>query len=63
LSEDYFLVPLCIQPFKDSWNNGLFGYNWTVCYTVFDIKKNKEVFKGLVSETYKMRIVDALLIN
>ena len=63
LSEDYFLVPLCIQPFKDSWNNGLFGYNWTVCYTVFDIKKNKEVFKGLISETYKMRIVDALLIN
>ena len=63
LSEDYFIVPLCIQPIKDSWQNGLFGYDWTVCYTVFDIKKNKAIFNGIVSKTSQMRIVDALLIN
>ena len=63
LSDDYFLVPLCIRPIRDSWNNGLFGNNWTVCYTVFDIKKNRAVFNGIVSETNKMHIVDAMLIN
>ena len=63
LSDDYFLVPLCISPIRDSWNNGLFGNNWTVCYTVFDIKKNRAVFNGIVSETNKMHIVDAMLIN
>ena len=61
LSEDYFLVPLCIHPFIDSWCNGLFGSNWTVCYTVFDIRKNKTVYNGIVSETSRMEIVDAMM--
>lgn len=63
LSDDYFLVPLCISPFKDSLRNGLFGKNWTVCYAVFDIKKNKTVFNGIGTETDTMRLVDAVLIN
>ena len=62
LSEDYFLVPLCIQPVRDSLRNGLFGCNWTVCYTVFDINKNKTIFNGIVSETSEMRIIDALML-
>ncbi len=63
LSDDYFLVPLCISPFKDSLRNGLFGKNWTVCYRVFDIKKNKTVFNGIGTETDIMRLADAVLIN
>mgnify|MGYP000851357044 FL=1 len=63
LSDDYFLVPLCISPFKDSLRNGLFGKNWTVCYRVFDIKKNKTVFDGIGTETDIMRLVDAVLID
>ncbi len=63
LSDDYFLVPLCISPFKDSLRNGLFGSNWTVCYTVFDIKNNKSVFNGIKTETKIMKLLDAVLID
>ena len=62
LSDDYFLVPLCITPLKDSWNNGLFGNNWTVCFTVFDIKNNKSIFNGIKTETKIMHLLDAVLI-
>ena len=62
LSDDYFLVPLCITPFRDSIRNGLFYSNWTVCYSVFDIKKNKVVFKGLKTETRIMTLIDAKLL-
>ena len=61
LSDDYFLVPLCISPIKDSIRNGLFGYNWTVCYKVFDIKNNKTIFDGITTQTYTMSLVDAVL--
>jgi hypothetical protein len=60
LSDDYFLVPLCVSPIKDSLQNGLFGNNWTVCYSVFDIGKNKPVFNGITTETDLMRLVDAV---
>lgn len=63
LSDDYFLVPFCVSPIKDSWRNGLFGINWTVCYSVFDIKKNKPVFNGITTETDSMRLVDAVFTN
>ena len=63
LSENHFLAPLCISPFKDSIRNGLFGSNWTVCYTVFDIKHNKPVFNGITTETKIMRLVDCVLAN
>lgn len=63
LSDDYFLVPLCVSPIKDSWRNGLFGNNWTVCYSVFDIKQNKPIFKGITTETSLMRLVDAVITN
>ena len=62
LSDDYFLVPFCISSFRDSLRNGLFGHNWTVCYTVFDIKKNKPVFNGIRTETDIMHLVDAKII-
>ncbi len=61
LSDDYFLVPLCVSPIRDSFRNGLFGYSWTVCYTIFDIKNNKSIFKGIKTETKTMKLVDAVL--
>ncbi len=63
LSDDHFLVPLCISPTKDSFSNGLFGNNWTVCFTVFDIQNNKAVFNGIKTETKIMHLVDAVIIN
>lgn len=63
LSENYFLVPLCISIFKDSLRNGFFGADWTVCYSVFDIKNNTVVYKGITTKTNIMRIVDAVLIS
>jgi hypothetical protein len=63
LSDDYFLVPLCVSPIKDSWRNGLFGNNWTVCYSVFDIQNNKPVYNGITTETDVMRLVDAVFTN
>lgn len=62
LSDEYFLVPLCITPIKDTFRNGLFMSNWTVCYSVFDTVKNKVVFNGLETETKIMSIIDARLI-
>ena len=62
LSEDYFLVPLCNHPFRDSVRNGLFGNNWSVCFTVYDIKNNKPVFEGFETETKIMKLIDAMLL-
>lgn len=63
LSDNYLLVPLAIKPFRDSIKNGLFLSIWTVCYTVFDISKNRRVFAGLVTRTNELEIIDAILMD
>ena len=63
LSDNYLLVPFKKTPFRDSLRNGLFGFTWTIQYTVFDIAKNKAVFGDFVSRTDELRIVDAILLN
>ena len=63
LSDNYLLVPLAIKPFRDSIKNGLFLSIWTVCYTVFDISKNRRVFAGLVTRTNELKIIDAILMD
>ena len=62
LSDDYILVPFATKPFTDSINNGLFGSVWTVCFTVFDLSKNKSVYEGFETRTNKLHLLDAILL-